>query len=197
MADPTRRLVPLRPEEFDARTRGAVGETREPVARLEGRDPEASRPPNILSTIAHHPPLLEPFLGFATALAARGVLERRDSELLALRAAWNCRSAFEWGHHVLYALAAGLTEAQVSDVARGSEAPAWSEADRLLLETADALHFEQQVDQEMWERLAARFDAAQLVEIPFVVGHYTMLSMVANATGVPLEEGLPPMPPRR
>jgi hypothetical protein len=35
---------------------------------------------------------------------------------------------------------------------------------------------------------------AQLVEIPLVVGHYTMLSMLANASGVPLEPGLPPLP---
>ena len=32
------------------------------------------------------------------------------------------------------------------------------------------------------------------VEIPFVVGNYTMLSMVAKATGVPVGEGLPPLP---
>ena len=43
---------------------------------------------------------------------------------------------------------------------------------------------------------------AEIVEIVMVVGHYTMLSMLANATGVPLEARLPgwpgsgPPPPR-
>ena len=31
------------------------------------------------------------------------------------------------------------------------------------------------------------------MEIPFVVGQYTMLSMVANATDVPCEADLPPL----
>ena len=49
------------------------------------------------------------------------------------------------------------------------------------------------------QRLRARYDDAQLVEIPFVVGQYTMLSMVANGTGVAVEPGLPelPEPPSR
>ena len=48
--------------------------------------------------------------------------------------------------------------------------------------------------QPTWDALAERFDDAQLLEITFIVGNYTMLSMVANATGVPLEDDLPAMP---
>ncbi len=158
--------------------------------------PDASRPgppPNILGTIAHHPNLLEPFLRFSAVLAA-GELPRRASELLALRAAWNCRSAFEWGHHVRYALDAGLSEEEIARIPAGTEAPEWSTSDRVLLRAADELHGRQAICDETWGALAASFDEAQLVEIPFVVGQYTMLSMVANATGVPLEEGLPGLP---
>ena len=102
-----RRLKPLDPHEWDERTRALLGGTVAPVAELEERNdppgaPSATKGPlNILCTIAHHPRLLEPFLSFAATLAVGGVLPRRDSELLALRAAWNFRSAFEWGHHVI------------------------------------------------------------------------------------------------
>jgi 4-carboxymuconolactone decarboxylase len=65
-----------------------------------------------------------------------------------------------------------------------------------LLEAADELHRTQRISDETWRELRPRFDDAQLVEIPFVVGNYTMLSMVANATDVPLEEGLPQLPDR-
>ena len=91
----------------------------EPVREiLDGLQPAAETatgqgPPNILYTIAHHPALLPSFLGFTATLATRGVLERRDAELLALRTSLNCRSAFEWGHHVHYARAAGLEEAEI------------------------------------------------------------------------------------
>lgn len=161
-----------------------------------GGDADAGGTLAILRTLAHHPKLLGPFLGFASALAQEGALTRRDSELLALRAAWNCRSEFEWGHHVVYARAAGLSEEEIARIPDGAGAPGWSAADRDLLATADALHAKQQIDDALWKRLEARYDEAQLVEIPFVVGQYTMLSMVANMTGVVLEEGYPRLPKR-
>ena len=150
--------------------------------------------PNLLRAVAHHADLLDPFLGFASALAMRGALPRRDSELLALRAAWNCRSEFEWGQHVRYARAAGLSDAEIDAVAQGPAAPGWSDPDRALLCAADELHAHQAIGDPTWSLLAARWNAAQLVEIAFVVGHYTMLSMVANTAGVPPEPGWAPLP---
>lgn len=178
----TRRLAPLEPDEWSDATREVFGGTAN------------KRPLNILATIAHHPHLLQPFLGFAATLATRGVLPRRASELLALRAAWNCRSAFEWAHHAVYAEAAGLTGDEIRRVAGRADDPLWSDADRLLLRAADQLHRDQDLDQATWDALAQHWNEAQLVEIPFVVGNYTMLSMVANATGVPVEEGFPALP---
>jgi hypothetical protein len=64
----------------------------------------------------------------------------------------------------------------------------------LLLRAADELHANQDLADETWTALSQTWDEAQLVEIPFVVGNYTMLSMVANATGVPVEDGLPGLP---
>jgi alkylhydroperoxidase family enzyme len=188
------RLEPLSPDAWSEPVREILGGTLGPVSELEGRPAQNSGPLNILRVIAHHPTLLGPFLGFASALATRGVLSRRVSELLALRAAWNCRSAFEWGHHVHYARAAGMSEAEIARLALGPEAPGWSAEDRTLLHAADELHRAQRISDATWQQLAARFDEAQLLEIPFIVGQYTMLSMVANATDVPLEPGLPELP---
>ena len=189
------RLLPLEPEAWSAQTREILGATVKPVANLEGRPQKTSSGAlNILKTIAHHPRLLEPFLRFTATLAAQGTLPRRSSELLALRAAWNCRSAFEWGHHVVYARAAGLNEEEIERVPAGPTQPDWSAEDRLLLVAADELHERQDLTDATWAKLRERWDDAQLLEIPFVVGNYTMLSMVANATSVPVEEDLPPLP---
>lgn len=192
------RIRPLRPEEWSPAVRDLLGGTHERVARLEGdqahEDGDASGTLNILRTIAHHEALLGPFLGFAGALALEGALSRRDSELLALRAAWNCRSPFEWGHHVIFARAAGLDDAQIERIALAPDHADWSDSDRLLLRAADELHAGQDLSEATWAALRAERSDAELVELPFVVGQYTMLSMVANATGVPLEAGLEPMP---
>ena len=177
------RLSPQQPGDWSDQTR-----------TLLGGGGEDAKPLNILNTIAHHPTLLEPFLGFAATLAIMGTLPRRESELLALRAAFNCRSDFEWGHHTVYARDAGLNDDEITRITRGPAAEEWSDADRDLLTAADELHAHQDLSPTTWAQLRARWSDAQLVEIPFVVGNYTMLSMVANATGVPLEDDVETIP---
>lgn len=157
-------------------------------------DADGKGPPNILYTIAHHPTLLPPFLSFAATLATQGVLARRDAELLALRTSLNCGSAFEWGHHAEYGRAEGLSDLELTQIASGPDHPAWAPRDRLMLRACDELHAQQRLSDETFSGLRATFDEAQIVELTFVIGNYTMLSMVANATGVPLEDRLPSMP---
>jgi len=195
-----RRLTPLKRSEWSDRTSALLDSLSGSMREIEGEhasedpDGDASGTVNIVRTIAHHEGLLGPFLGFAAALALEGVLSRRVSELLALRAIWHCRSAFEWGHHVVFARAAGLTDEEIQRIPVGPDHPDWSHEDRLLLRAADELCARQDLSEETWSALRQTHTDAQLVEIPFVVGQYTMLSMVANATGVPVEEGLEPLP---
>src|SRR5262245_41367255 len=182
-----------RGEEWSAaRAAGARAvERRGAQALRRGRSPLA-----ILRMLAHQPALLAPFLGWAAALAGRGALARRDSELLALRVAFCCRSAYEWRHHAVYGHGAGLSEAEIARIPAGAEAVGWAERDRILLNAADELHVGQQLSDATWSALRARFSDGELVEIPLVVGQYTMLSMLANATDVPVEPGLPALPVR-
>jgi alkylhydroperoxidase family enzyme len=189
------RVTPLAPEHWTEETRSLLGGTRQSVAEMEGRTATGDGGLlSILCTVAHHPTLLAPFLGFTATLALRGVLSRRDSELLALRAAWRCQSAFEWGHHTVFARQAGLSDDEIERIGR-AEVDTWNARDRLLLRAADELCADQQLADGTFAALREELDDAQLVELPFVVGTYTMLSMVANATGVPLEPGLSELPP--
>jgi alkylhydroperoxidase family enzyme len=141
-----------------------------------------------MAILARQPDLLSPFLGWAAALALNGVLSHRDHELLALRAAWRCRSEFEWAEHVEYAHAAGLDDAAVAAVAEENPT-SWSPRDAALLRAADELIAGAEVSESTWSELAADFDQPALVEILFVVGQYTMLSMVANAAGLDAPDG--------
>jgi 4-carboxymuconolactone decarboxylase len=163
-----------------------AGELRDDVAQLlpliapPGRDPART-----MELLARQPELLSPFLGWAAALALNGVLPHRSHELLALRVASNCRSEFEWVEHVEYARAAGLDDDEIAAVAQPIGARAWSEVERALLAAADELNARHDVTDATWAVLAEHFDVPALVEIVFVVGQYTMLSMVANAAGIP------------
>lgn len=162
---------------------------------LLGRD--GREPPRTMAILARQPDLLAPFVGWAGALALNGTLSNRDHELLAMRAAWNCRSAFEWAEHVGYALAAGITDLEIDAVTQDVSAGQWSDAEAGLLRAADELHRDQDVSDAVWGVLVSAYDTVQLVEILFVVGQYTMLSMVANAAGIETPPGLPAMPAPR
>jgi alkylhydroperoxidase family enzyme len=193
MSEGRGRIAPLLPEHWTDEVRDIFGWDPS-SATADAVAPDAPKPPNILLTIAHHPSLLRPFLGFASALAGHGVLSKRVAELLALRTAWNCASDFEWGHHVRYARAAGLDDAEIARVPHGPDAPGWSDEDRTLLRAADELHDAQMIRSETWDELSSRWNPSELVELCFVVGNYTMLSMVAKATGVPVERRLARLP---
>jgi len=150
-------------------------------AAFAGVAPAASgrRPLHLPAVVAHHPTLLEPYMTWATAVARHDVLDARSATLLALRTALRCRSEFEWGVHATHAgERAGLTAEEVARVAAREAA---------LLRAADELHDDDAVGDETWAVLNTELGADALLEAVFVVGHYTMLSMVANSAGVPPE----------
>ncbi len=148
-----------------------------------------------MAVLARQPDLLGPFLGWAAALALNGLLNQRHHELLALRAAWNCRSAFEWVEHVEYARATGITDEEISAIARPvTDDDRWPAVERALLRAADELHVRSDITDATWSALAESLETAALVELLFVVGQYTMLSMVANSAGIEPPSGSDPVP---
>jgi alkylhydroperoxidase family enzyme len=196
----TMRIRPIEPSEWSPKILNkieSIGRVRLPAGKDQKGDSggsEKKRPPSMLKTVAHHPDLVVPLLDFATVISHNGALSPRESELLALRVAWNCRSEFEWGHHADYARDAGLSDEEIARVPLGANAHGWSATERALLEAADELHGRQLVSDEVWSKLAANYDEKQLIEILFVVGEYTMLSMVVNSSGVELEPGYERLP---
>jgi alkylhydroperoxidase family enzyme len=146
--------------------------------------PAVSELPRTMDVLAWQPDLLAPFLGWAAALALNGVLSHRDHEILALRAASNCGSNFEWVEHAEYARSAGLSDDEIARIKQPAEHPAWSEAEQALLRAADELTSRFDVSDETWAELALHYEPPALVETLFVVGQYTMLSMFANAAGI-------------
>jgi 4-carboxymuconolactone decarboxylase len=146
--------------------------------------PPGREPPGTISVLLHRPPMLTTFLPWASVLAREGALPRRDHEILALRTSLHCRSAFEWGEHLLFARDAGLTDEDVDRLVAGPDAAGWAPHEAALMRAADELHARCEIDDETWIKLAAHYEDGQLVEIPYVVGQYTMLSMVANGLRV-------------
>jgi hypothetical protein len=180
-------------------------ETRAHLAGVVSTTPGAApKPVHLPSVIAHHATFLGPYLEWAKAIALRGVLPPRSNALLALRTAWHRRSEFEWGVHANSAIARELLTAdEVAALADADvDGARWSPADAVLLRAVDELCTIDTIDDHTWAELGREHSTDALLEITFVVGHYTMLSLVANTAGVPplpewpaLPATLPP-PPR-
>ena len=167
------RVPPQPPEAWSEGTRAVLGAAPQP-GRL-----------HLPAVVAWHPTFLAPYMAWATAVARQGVLSPRDNALLALRTALRCGSEFEWGVHVAHGQ---LTPDEAARVADGPAA-GWGPRDAALLAAADELHDRSVIGDATWDALSAMFPTDALVEITFVVGHDTMLSMVANSTGVAGEPG--------
>ena len=147
------------------------------------------QPLGTIEVLAHCPALLGPFLGWAAALALQGTLSHRDHEILALRAAYRGESAFEWSEHVGYAKQAGLSDDEIARLGQAEIGSGWSDAEAALVTAADALIASHDIEDRTWAMLSSHYGPAALVEFVYVVGQYTMLSMVANGLRIPAVSG--------
>ncbi|MHB8437155.1 MAG: carboxymuconolactone decarboxylase family protein [Acidimicrobiales bacterium] len=144
---------------------------------------------NIFATLVRAPGLYRRWVVFGGKLL-NGKIPPRERELMILRTAWNCRAEYEWAQHVPIGEACGLAPEEIRRIPEGPDAPGWEAFDATLLRATDELHLLYSVTDPTWAALAARYDTAQLVELPMLVGHYHLLAMTLNSLGVEIDEGL-------
>lgn len=172
---PAPRLAPLTADELTDEQRELLG-----GFRLDG--PAA----NIFGTLVRHPGLFRKWLPFGGKLLA-GKLPPRDREILILRTALNCGTDYEYGQHVLIAQGVGLSDDDIAGITDGS-------VDTLLIAAADELHASSRISDETWAALSERYDERQMMEVPYLVGHYHMVAFLLNSFGVEREAGVPGLP---
>ncbi len=142
--------------------------------------------PNLVATYVNYPPLarLFPHVQYVTGQSG---LPPRHRALLGLRTAWLARSAYLWGHRGPPSREVGLTEDEISRVARGPDAPGWEPFEAAVLRAADELHIDSFISDATWQALSARYDINQLVDVIDTVGALTMHAGVMNSVGVEVE----------
>jgi len=127
----------------------------------------------------------------AGSLLDSGPLSLRDRELAIDRTCALAGNEYEWGVHVtIFAAAAKLTSAEVDATAgAGSGAPLWTEAERALLQAAEALHARAALSDDEFAALRAHYDEVQVLEVLLLCGFYRMVSYVVGGLALPLEPG--------
>ena len=144
---------------------------------------------NWYGAFVRHPKLHEKWVAFGARLLVAGVIPARDRELVVLRTALLTGAEYYWEPHVELGRGCGITSAEVDAVVVGSHHKEWSDHDRALLSAAEELIADHVIADPTWATLARTYDEQQLIELPFLVGHYVMVAFAMRSMGVELEPG--------
>jgi alkylhydroperoxidase family enzyme len=172
------RVLPLPESLWDDQTRDIL----EPLRR-------GGQVYNIFATLARHPNLMKRWLVFGSHILGKSTLPAREREIVILRAGWLCQAEYEWGHHVVIALDAGLRKDEIDRIKLGPDSGGWSNLESALIRAVDDLHADAFVSDATWKVLAEHYTTEQMMDLIFTVGQYHMVSMALNSLGVQLEDG--------
>jgi 4-carboxymuconolactone decarboxylase len=142
---------------------------------------------NIFRTLVRHPDLYRKWSAFGRQVLAHSTLDARTRELVILRTGHLCRSPYEFHQHTRIGKRAGITDAEIERIKLGASAPGWTPLEQICLTATDELHSEQRVSDATWSELSRHFDTKQLIDLVFVIGQYTLVSMALNSLGVQIE----------
>jgi alkylhydroperoxidase family enzyme len=144
---------------------------------------------NIYTTLARHPDAAAAMVNLGRTLRG-GRLPARHREVLILRTGWNNRCVYEFAQHRRIALSVGMSLDDVRRIQQGPDASGWDPFEALLCRAADELHHSQELSDETWSSLAARYGEEELIEAVMIIGYYHLVSFALNAFRVPLEDGV-------
>ena len=156
------------------------------MAAIAGRVTDTG-PPNIFTTLGQHPRLFRAWLRYSAQLMPFGKLPRRDTELVILRVAWQCRSAYEWHQHVPIALRVGLTSDEVACVADAPSA-GFTERQRTLLAASDELLSHRALSDSTWSAVQGAFHSREVIELCLLIGNYQGLASAIGGLGIQVEQ---------
>jgi alkylhydroperoxidase family enzyme len=140
--------------------------------------------------LAHHPRLLSRVGGLSGFVFMGGELPIRDREIVVLRTLARSRCAREFAEHAAYAEANGLSADEIDILARQPVVPgSWTEDDRALVEMADQVLAEADIDDDIFQRLVQKFLYSGVLELIVAVSTYRMIASIINAARMPAEEG--------
>lgn len=143
-------------------------------------------PANLVATLAHQPALFEVYLPVTIALQG-GTLPSRWRELCILRLSHLLHCNYIWHQHSRIATRCGVSEVEVDQLRAAPTEPPWSPSEQALLMAVDELVETGSIGTTIWSVLRTELSDAQLTELPLLVGHYSGLAYLSNATGVQIE----------
>jgi D-xylonolactonase len=141
---------------------------------------------NLTRMFLQHPQLYRVFVPFLERLMSGSSLPPRAREILILRALGLCEESYERDHHVQIARQVGISATEIDNALSGASTSGTA-SDNWLLQAAAELVNQRTLSDATWQALSKDFSAQQMIEVVFVVGAYTMVSMATNSFNMPLD----------
>jgi alkylhydroperoxidase family enzyme len=153
---------------------------------------------NIFLALANAPGLLDAFLSYANAIRDQSRLSPKLRELAILSVGHAVGSRYEIAHHQSHGLKAGLTEAQLAEVADFENSDEFDDVELAVLRLARESTLSVHVSQETWQAAAAHLDDQQMVELTLNIAWYNSGVRVMGLLDIELEDKyLSPVPATR
>ena len=126
---------------------------------------------------------------FTHALREKGLLEKRQFELLVLIVTRHWSARYAWAQHEPLAVAAGLST-EVIEAIRAKHKPKFEKSDeQVLYDMANELLDTLELSERTYDRMIGQFGIERTVEAISVVGFYGMVSTVLKGFDVPTVSG--------
>jgi alkylhydroperoxidase family enzyme len=144
------------------------------------------QPPNLYKALGNHPKLIEAWTEFSKTLRHDTRTPRSLRELVILRGAQLMRSEYEWAQHLPMARKAGVSEAQIRDLASWKTSANFNAGEKAALALGEAVT-QGHVSDEVYAEAMRHFDHHDYVELALVAAFYAMVGRMLDAMGVQLE----------
>jgi alkylhydroperoxidase family enzyme len=141
---------------------------------------------NVFTTFARLGSIFPAHTLFLSQLLRRGRLPATEKELVIIRVAWRLGAVYEYGHHLHVARKLAIAEAELDAATQDRPADVSGRLAAFLAAT-DELLADHTLSDDTWALLRGHASDDELLELCMLVGHYMMVSIMLNATGIQLE----------
>jgi AhpD family alkylhydroperoxidase len=138
--------------------------------------------------------MLDAWTNLAWPLRHDAKSDRGLRELIVMRVAQLTDAPFEWLAHWEMAVKHGIAREQLTALGAWESSERYSDEQRAVLAMTDELTKDLEVSDATWERLTARFEPGEVVELLLTASFYSCVSRVLRALG--LAEDVDPADPR-
>ena len=145
--------------------------------------------PEPVAINAHHPLLMNGYGAFELAFQRSRKVPERLKALAEMKAAAmvGCEWCLDFGSYL--SLESGVTERQLQELPRFRDSDAFDDDEKLVLEYAEGISkTPADVSDELFERLRARFDEAQIVELTYAAAIENLRARFNWALGIQSQE---------